>query len=130
MCEEGETASVFAATKWAGYIKDEKLPPEGHEPAAYIICLLYTSARLSLDFRRDGDKGAVNLSAYLPQSGKKVLCRGGAKLSGTKEMIGNFRAVLFCPAHLTLVSGGPALRRNFLDIALSQLCLLYTSRCV
>lgn len=84
-----------------------------------------SAARLSLDFRRDGDKGAVNLSAYLPQSGKKVLCRGGAKLSGTKEMIGNFRAVLFCPAHLTLVSGGPALRRNFLDIALSQLYPAY-----
>ena len=37
VCEARETASVFAATKWAGYIKDEKLPPEGHDPAAYII---------------------------------------------------------------------------------------------
>ena len=37
VCDTGEAASVFAATKWAGYIQDEKLPPEGCEPAAYII---------------------------------------------------------------------------------------------
>ena len=40
-------------------------------------------------------------------------------------MMGSFRAVLFCPAHLTLVSGGPALRRSFMDIALSQLYPAY-----
>lgn len=82
-------------------------------------------AQLSLDFKKDGDSLPVNLSAVLSQTGKKVLTRTGAKLSGTKEMIGNFRAVLFCPAHLTLVSGGPALRRSFMDIALSQLYPAY-----
>lgn len=35
--DEAEASQVFAATAWAGYIKDEKLPPEGHEPTAYII---------------------------------------------------------------------------------------------
>ena len=35
--DEVEVAQVFAATAWAGYIKDEKLPPQGHEPTAFII---------------------------------------------------------------------------------------------
>jgi len=40
-------------------------------------------------------------------------------------MMGNFRAVLFCPANLTIVTGGPLERRTFLDIALSQLSGAY-----
>lgn len=84
-----------------------------------------SAARLQLEFSRDGEHYPVTLSASLPSDGRKTLFRNGAKLSGSKEMIGNFRAVLFCPAHLTLVSGGPALRRSFMDIALSQLYPAY-----
>ena len=78
-------------------------------------------AQLSLTFQKEGAQYPVTLEAELPQTGKKVLRRGGARLSGVRELIGTFRAVLFCPLHLSLVGGGPALRRNFLDIALSQL---------
>ena len=28
---------IFSATKWAGYLKDEVIPPKGNEPSAYII---------------------------------------------------------------------------------------------
>ena len=84
-----------------------------------------SAASLSLEFIREGDKYPVSLSANIPSDGRKTLFRNGAKLSGSKEMIGQFRAVLFCPAHLTLVSGGPALRRSFMDIALSQLYPAY-----
>lgn len=83
------------------------------------------TAQLSLTFQKEGATYPVTLEADLPQVGKKVLRRGGARLSGIREMIGNFRAVLFCPMHLSLVGGGPALRRNFLDIALSQLYPAY-----
>lgn len=83
------------------------------------------TAQLSLTFQKEGATYPVTLEADLPQVGKKTLRRGGARLSGVREMIGNFRAVLFCPMHLSLVGGGPALRRNFLDIALSQLYPAY-----
>lgn len=82
-------------------------------------------AELSLDFIKDTDKYPVTLTARIPAEGRKALFRNGAKLQSSKEMIGNFRAVLFCPAHLSLVGGGPALRRNFMDIALSQLYSSY-----
>lgn len=37
--DEEECERVFKNTKWAGYLKDMKIPPEGNEPAAYIIVL-------------------------------------------------------------------------------------------
>lgn len=81
--------------------------------------------QLSLTFQKDSAQYPITLEADLPHTGKKVLRRGGARLSGVREMIGSFRAVLFCPLHLSLVGGGPALRRSFLDIALSQLYPAY-----
>lgn len=36
---EDECEKVFSATKWAGYLTDEKIPPVGCEPAAFIIVL-------------------------------------------------------------------------------------------
>ncbi len=84
-------------------------------------------AHASIDFLRDGFKHSSKLEAIIPQSGKKRLLRNGAPLSSATEMIGSFCAVLFCPANLTIVTGGPAERRSFLDIALSQLSGAYLS---
>ena len=80
-------------------------------------------ARAALSFRRDGYGSDTALEAVLPASGagKKKLFRNGAPLSSAAEMLGSFRAVLFTPAHLSVVTGGPAERRSFLDIALSQI---------
>ncbi len=41
------------------------------------------------------------------------------------DMIGRFCAVLFCPEHLSIVKGGPGERREFLNIAISQLDTTY-----
>ena len=35
--DEKECAEVLSATKWAGYLKNEQIPPVGKAPAAYII---------------------------------------------------------------------------------------------
>lgn len=83
------------------------------------------TASLSLEFRKERDTFPVVLDAVIPSAGKKALSRNGGKLNTMRDMIGDFRAVLFCPAHLTLVSGGPALRRSFMDIALCQLYPAY-----
>lgn len=34
---EEECSRLFPLTRWAGKIKDRKLPPVGHEPTAYIV---------------------------------------------------------------------------------------------
>lgn len=78
------------------------------------------AARFSIDFERGENAAPVRLAAQIPTSGKKQLLRNGAPLRGAAELLGAFRAVLFCPAHLSLVNGGPADRRSFLDIAIAQ----------
>lgn len=90
-----------------------------------MILFARSSAELTLEYEKSTDRYPVTLGAVIPAEGRKQLSRNGARLTGSKEMIGSFRAVLFCPAHLTLVSGGPALRRSFMDIALSQLYPAY-----
>ena len=43
------------------------------------------------------------------------------KLDRNIDMISRFRAVLFCPDHLGIVKGAPSERREFLNIAISQI---------
>ncbi len=47
------------------------------------------------------------------------------RVARTSEMVGCFKVVLFCPEHLSVVKEGPALRRGFLDVAISQIRPLY-----
>lgn len=82
-------------------------------------------AHAEILFRRDADARDTLLGAHIPLSGKKRLERNGVGLSGVSEMIGDLCAVLFCPAHLSLVAGSPGARRSFLDIAIAQLSPLY-----
>ena len=79
--------------------------------------------------RKEGAEYDTTLEAVIPSDEKlkKKIFRNGAALSGIGEVIGSFRAVLFCPAHLALVSGPPSGRRAFLDIAISQLSKEYMS---
>lgn len=80
-------------------------------------------ARLEMNCLRENAKNETPLEIVIPSdlSARKKVFRNKAPLSGISELIGSFRAVLFCPSHLFLVSGAPKLRRQFLDIAISQL---------
>lgn len=52
---------------------------------------------------------------------KKLITLNGVELKGATELMGNLRAVVFSPAELSLIKGGPSERRKFLDVALCQL---------
>lgn len=56
---------------------------------------------------------------------KRLVEQNGLKIGKMSEMVGAFRVVLFCPEHLSLIQGGPDLRRSYLNVALSQLRPLY-----
>ena len=51
---------------------------------------------------------------------KRQAEKNGVKIEKLSDIVGCFRTVLFCPEHLSLVKDGPALRRNYLDIAISR----------
>ncbi|MBQ7921600.1 MAG: DNA replication and repair protein RecF [Clostridia bacterium] len=82
-------------------------------------------AKMRLDMLREGYQYPTVLEAYIPKTGRKVFHKNSAPLTSVVEMLGNLRAVLFCPAHLSMVTGGPLERRTFLDIAIAQLSPLY-----
>lgn len=59
------------------------------------------------------------------EGSRKRECKKNGVVVPLTELIGVFRAVLFCPEHLSIVKSGPAERRSFLDIALCQLKPVY-----
>ncbi len=83
------------------------------------------NAAIRMEYVGDGDSYDTPLEIQLFSDNSRKYFRRGAPLKGVREMIGNFRAVLFCPSHLSLAGGAPAVRRSYLDIALSQLSPAY-----
>ncbi len=81
------------------------------------------SATVSVDFSDAYRK--QNLTLHLYRGKKRQIEQNKVKLAKMSEMIGQYRTVLFCPEHLSIVKEGPALRRNFLDVAISQLRPVY-----
>lgn len=81
---------------------------------------------VTLDMKDSRREQEIIFRAYSQEVAKRRECRkNGAPVTRLAELVGCFRAVLFCPEHLMLVKAGPAERRSFLDIALCQLSPSY-----
>jgi len=114
-----EAVYIFAGGKSFRAKSDRELIPFGENYGGIRLTM-----QSSLKRRED-----VMSFEYISDEGRSSV-RRTAKKNGTVErkigdMLGTFRAVLFCPEHLALVKGGPGERRAFLDIALSQLKPVY-----
>ena len=66
------------------------------------------------------DKYRENTLEYAVFGRERRRRKNGYKISKASEMVGSFKAVLFCPDDLTLVKEGPENRRDFLNVAISQ----------
>jgi len=58
---------------------------------------------------------------------RKQCYRNGVNIKKMSDFVGYFRAVLFCPEHLSIIKDGPSERRSFLDGAICQLKPIYLS---
>ena len=67
---------------------------------------------IGIGFESEGRERELSYRYY---DGRRVRKKNGATVT-LHEMIGLFRAVLFCPEHLSLVKGGPSERRQFLNM--------------
>lgn len=90
---------------------------------AELISLEGEAARLDMDFFACGREQ----NAALRLNEKRYAVLNGVTLPSAARLMGEFRAVVFSPVHLSLVKDGPAQRRRFLDLALSQLKPRYAS---
>lgn len=59
--------------------------------------------------------------------GGRIVERNGVRARSMSEVVGDFRVVLFCPSHLSVVQGAPEDRREFLNVAISQLRPVYVT---
>lgn len=80
-------------------------------------------AYAKMEFQVKDDK--TTLGVEIPKSQVKKFYRNKVKVNKTAEIIGEFRAVLFCPSHLGIIKDAPAIRRKFIDVAISQLRPVY-----
>ena len=67
----------------------------------------------------------MSLEATKRTRGQFKLKKNGVLQTKRSEWIGQFNAVLFSPESLVLVKGGPAERRRFLDLLISQIDSIY-----
>ena len=80
-------------------------------------------SEISMDFTDSVRR--QNITIRMAAGKRRRIEQNRVKLNRVSDMVGQFRTVLFCPEHLSLIKDGPAERRNFLDVAISQLYPLY-----
>lgn len=71
--------------------------------------------------------GERKIKLVIKKDGENEFYVNGNKLSQKKEMLGFVYSVVFSPDELKLVKGGPEIRREFLDIDISQVSKAYCS---
>lgn len=74
-------------------------------------------AKINIDFKKDDREG--NLEIKIEE--KKDIYLNNIKLKRTSELLGNIYVVLFNPNDINILKQGPANRRKFLNIMISQL---------
>jgi DNA replication and repair protein RecF len=109
-----EAVSLMAIGKSFRWVRDADLIRFGQQKAT--VTLDYC------DHIRD-----MRLTATLMAGRKRRMEQNGLPVAKMSELIGGLRVVLFCPEHLSIIKSGPELRRNFLDVAISQLKPVYMS---
>lgn len=78
---------------------------------------------ISLDYF--GKEREQNITVRLHRKKARTVERNGVPVARMSDLMGEFRAVLFSPEHLSLIKDGPAERRQFLDIAISGIEPVY-----
>ncbi len=68
----------------------------------------------------DGKRDNTISFRLVPKLNKRFCKLNDVPITRLSEIVGKFRAVLFCPEHLSIVKDGPSVRRRFIDLALSQ----------
>lgn len=64
-------------------------------------------------------------SGYASLSSAKRLTIGGSEIGRRTDLIGRFPVVVLAPEHAGITAGGPAERRKFLDLTVSQASRIY-----
>ena len=83
------------------------------------------SAEISLEYQLEDKSRPDVIDFKLFSDKKKIVEKNHLRVERMSDIVGSFRAVLFCPEHLSLIKDGPAERRSYLDIAISRISPKY-----
>lgn len=90
---------------------------------AQMIRFGQDSADILLEFK--DSKRDQDIHVRIFHDKHRIVEKNGVRAEKLSDIMGSFRAVLFCPEHLSLIKDGPSERRSFLDMAISQLYPMY-----
>ncbi len=83
------------------------------------------SCEISVDYKKEEKQRCDNLTFKLFSDKKRMVEKNHIKVEKLSDIVGSFRAVLFCPEHLSMIKEGPSERRSYLDIAISRISPRY-----
>ena len=87
--ERGEVEAVLAHTKWAGYLTDMKLPPDGRHPSAFIvICHDKSIAESAAAYQRDVGIAAEAIVLSASEADFASCMIGAFNASGVAQALG------------------------------------------
>ncbi len=80
-------------------------------------------AEIELDFRDKQREQSIKVTLFRDKQRK--IEKNGIKMDKLSDIVGAFRAVLFCPEHLSMIKDGPAGRRTYMDMAICRMYPMY-----
>lgn len=78
-----------------------------------------SSSNIKVKYQKNNRDNEIEIS--LNKKNSKVIKLNGVKLSKNSELVGHINLVIFSPDDIMILKQGPALRRKFIDILISQL---------
>jgi len=81
------------------------------------------SADITLDFKDSKRDQSIHVRIFKDKH--RLVEKNGLRAEKLSDIMGSFRAVLFCPEHLSLIKDGPSERRAYLDMAISRMYPMY-----
>lgn len=84
-----------------------------------LIKFNHEYSNIIINYVKNGRENSIEIN--LNKGNKKVIKVNGIKINKNSELVGNINLVIFSPDDITILKQGPALRRKFLDVLISQL---------
>ena len=80
-------------------------------------------AEIDLNFRDARRDQEIRVRMFRDK--QRQIEKNGMKMEKLSDVVGSFRAVLFCPEHLSMIKDGPSQRRSYMDMAISRMAPMY-----
>lgn len=86
-----------------------------------FICIGENTLNISVLFKNSFREQNIEFSMYRENLKDKKILLNGVKVKTLSELFGNLKCVVFTPEDVSISKGSPEIRRNFIDLCISQI---------